>query len=281
MDYERTTKYKRWWTKDAEASGTDLMPSQPPVDKTKKPTKATVKTAMMPHMLAKEASAGEEVVVPHKHWALPSIQRYPLDSYEHVKTAGVYFEQWGSHMSLEQRREYCQNLSKRAAALDMRVSPLVDQYGAEGYGEAVDELVDRRRSLLKEAGQHSMLDRLIEVRPLVPAEVFCQALLEMDKSAGLDRCWGRSIADPHLSTFGKTAEDELVMVGTEAVPKRAIVNGAITCRKSISTTFGEEVADAMMEDPMGIFNSLPRDQRKMIMRMVTDNSPNPDTTGSI
>jgi len=279
---EIVRKQKRWWTKEADTSGTELMPTQVPTDKRKRPEKAVVKAAMAPHIPSERAISAEAVDRAPTHWALPSIQRYPLDSYEEVKTASAYFEQWWSRMAPAHRREYCQNLSKRAAALSIPVSSKVAQYGAEGYSEVVDAHVESRRPLLKEASQEALLDGLLAMRPLTPSDVFCHALAELDKEAGLERSWDVRIVDPYLSVFGtKTAEspDDLVMVGNEAVPRRAIIHGATTHRLGIASMFGEEVADEMMKDPMGIFGSLPRDQKQMIMRMVSNNRPSPDATG--
>jgi hypothetical protein len=280
---ERVTKMQMWKTKGAEASGTDLMPLQGPSVKKKGKNELPVKTAMSPHVnvtnLQPPTKAQMKVA---QRFALPSMRRYPLDNYEQVKTASAYFDEWSNVMTPASKREYCCNLVKRAAELGIEVSKTAARYGAEGYSEDVEAMLLGRKALLP-VEHHGLLDKLAEVRPLLPADVFCAALQELDEQTGLDHKWGKHVPDPYYSTYGtKMAErDELIMVGTEAVPKRAIINGAITYRESIEDTFGDALAQEFSKDPMGIFNSLPRDQKKMIMRMVTRNAPGPDTQGSI
>ena len=280
---ERTTRMKMWKTKSADASGTDLMPLQGPSYKKKDKNELPVKTAMHPCVNVTNLQPPARVQVKTAHrFALPSLRRYPLDDYSQVKTACAYFDEWANLMPPASKREYCYNLVKRASELGIEVSKLAARYGAEGYSEDVEAMLEGRKPFLP-VERHGVLDKLAEVRSLLPADVFCTALREFDEQNGLDSKWGKHIPDPYYSTYGtKVAQiDEMILVGTESVPKRAIINGAITYRKSISGTFGEDLAEEFAKDPMGIFNSLPRDQKKMIMKMVSRNAPTPDTQGSI
>src|SRR5690606_12116961 len=86
-------------------------------------------------------------------YALPSFKRYPLDNYAQVKAASAYFDEWGNRMDPALRREYCQNLVKRASQLGIELSKEARHYGASGYGDDahVEAALEMRRSVIKEA----------------------------------------------------------------------------------------------------------------------------------
>jgi len=278
---ERRTKQKSFWSqKAAEVSGTAIMPHQPTSSKDLKKEKSEVrnKTAMDPYVnMCKAAAAPVILQEQHEHYALPSMERYPLDSYEQVKQASAYYDQWGTRFSPEQKREYCHNLVKRASSLGVEVSSEVARYGADTYAPDVEMMIEARRSLAKTAEQRGLLESLAEARPLLPPSVFCHTLGEWDKMASVAHKYNSKLPDPFYSTFGtKVAEkktDELIMVGEEAAPQRLIEGAWKYHRAGLVSMFGDEFATEYQKDPMGIFKSLPRDQKKMIMRMVSANAP--------
>ncbi len=161
--------------KHGEVSGTSLMPGQEDTDKSYKPTKAVVKkTAAAGHLVQgkeKHPQSEKPAELEQNAWrkdknpslrqhhqltphinvqgaeppsptkmkvsqitALPG--RYPLDSYEQVKTASAYFDEYWMQFSPEDRREYCANLVKRANTLRVPVSDLAQKYGSATYAPA-------------------------------------------------------------------------------------------------------------------------------------------------
>lgn len=210
-------------------------------------------------------------------YALPALERYPLDSYVHVKTAGEYFDQYGRHMDPESRHEYCVNLVKRADALGIPVSFDIRKYGSEGYAPSEELELGyncRRNALLADPGDASLslLDALYEKRASVEPDVFCLALSEFDKHAAIDFRYDRGILDPYYSTFGsKTAAAWSEVMGNDMVTEQDLRRLAKIGQKALKSTFTEEFASEFRKDPVGIFKSLPRDQKKILMRMAVDN----------
>jgi len=289
MSVTRLTKQQRFWTKEAETTGTPIMPNQPPSDKKVGKQKATVsKTAMAPYVDVSGCEVDDSSAKPSAdRYALPGLERYPLDSYWEVKQAAAYFEEHWRAFGATHRREFANNLVKRASQIGVDVGELAGRYGSDEYSCDVDAMLEGRRNLMTSEEREPfipVLDKLAEARPLLPPDVFCEALRELDEASGLSSAWDRFIPDPYLSTYGsKTAapKDELILVDNVSASKSDIMKAAKTHMKSISSTFGDDFASEFRKDPMGIFSSLPRDQKKMIMRMVTDNAPNPDLTGSV
>ncbi len=220
-----------------------------------------------------------------QHYALPELELYPLDSYTQVKAASQYFMETFKFMPPESRHEYCQNLVKRASALDIVTDPIIEKYGSAGYARESDITVclDARRTSLLDEDKIALLDKLAASRAELPPETFAAALEQFDKVACLDVHYG-DIPDAYYTTFGKTAAEELIQQKTDPLAAIVIGNEYLTRRRlaayiqnnvgSIETRFGEELAKDMSKDPNGIFDSLPRDQKLVIMRMANnDDSP--------
>lgn len=243
------------------------------------------KKVLVPHVdvtsheapkIVKEKTAG--------HYAMPSLQRYPLDGFHQVKAASSYFDQHWKEMEPEDRREFAANLVKRASALSVSVSETADHYGAPGYAPRVHTLTElaAREDLLKEAEHQSLYDELKEQLGVLPPDVFARTLHEIDKYAGVDESYDKDCMDPWFTTFGTEKTAKPATEGGTADPKDAVVLGAeymsvpslVEFAKSrqpmISMRFGDEFAKALQSDPAAIFDSLPRDQKLILMRMVNN-----------
>lgn len=151
-----------------------------------------------------------EVVVTEKKaslFALPAIEKYPLDTYLQVKTAGEYFDEFSVRFEDEDRQEFATNLMKRASELGIDVSDEV-RYAADP-------------------------DEAIKV--------------------AFERPWSEVIGNDYIN------ESQLKCLARK--------DGRI-----LKKAFGEDFIDEFRKDPKGIFMSLPRDQKIIIMRMASDTS---------
>jgi hypothetical protein len=294
--------------KEAETSGTHVMPLSAPTDQstTLNPARTIRKVAEDPGALEKnEGQPGEQIKslpqapVLHvdvtdkdapksatkqaEHYALPDSRRYPLDNYAQVKQAAAYFNEWGARMAPSIRREYCSNLVKRASALGIEVSEGARNYGASGYGDParVEAMLDMRRGVIKEAEYLKGLDYLKEKRAETDPEAFAVALGEFDKVAGISELYDRDIHDPYLTTFGeKRAEDEggAILVGNDYISHEELKRFAKTHSCSLKDTFGDDFCDEFRKDPVGVTNSLPVDQKKIVLRLASSTLTDPTTT---
>lgn len=216
-----------------------------------------------------------------EHLALPSLGRYPLDRYDQVKHAAVYFEEWRNQFAPHHRREFCVNLVKRAAALGIDTSEEIQKYGSATYAPAaqVEMAIDARRALLTDEDHGEMLSKLAEARPIMSPEAFALTLVEFDKFASLDQHYDRDLVDPFYSTFGKEAKQaKSIVIGNDYVTEEQVEGLAMMGHATVELRFGDDFANEFRKDPMGIFNSLPVTQKKMLMRMASDNAPTDSKT---
>ena len=212
-----------------------------------------------------------------EYWALPSHSRYPLDNLVQVKTAAVYFDENCKFFYPKHRREYCVNLVKRASMLGIELSHDIHKYGSATYAHEAEfsVAIEGRRLMLDEDGS-AILSKLAACRFSLSPDDFALALGEFDKVAGIDHHYDRDVPDPYYSTFGiqKTADsDETIVIGNDIMSDAQLKDWGKKGFMQMKTTFGEELAAEFKKDPRGIFDSLPVDQKKIIIRMATDDSP--------
>jgi hypothetical protein len=199
--------------------------------------------------------------------------RYPLDSYEQVKTASSYFDEFGKRFAPEDRKEYCSNLVKRAGAIGINVSDDVLKYGSDTYAsdEEIKLALDARRTLLDNKKFQDALDKLAYIRPQVEPELFCLTLIEFDKEAGLEFFYDRDVPDPYYSTYGFQKEATFSeVIGNLRVTEADLEYLAMKRLPLVKGTFSEEMAKEFQKDPVGIYKSLPLAQRKVLANMARE-----------
>lgn len=267
--------------KHAEVTGTSTMPISANPQKAPTPPAATVrKTAhMRPHVdvtglePTKTASARGAI-----HTALPG--QYPLDSYEQVKMASAYFDEYGRRLAPAERHEYCVNLVKRASELGLELSDIIRTYGSEKYAEdeTLRQALDTRRQVIDPMDKtaSAILEEIYTARALVPPEDYVVLLTEFDKTAGIAHLYDRDVMDPYYSTYGfeKNASDDDFRdeVDNYFVTGPDLKKLALT-PKNLMHVFGKDFVDEFRKDPVSIYKSMPTEQKKLIIRMATENSP--------
>jgi hypothetical protein len=258
-----------------EATGTPAMPYQPSAVATKAKTVVT-KTASRECLdvtgLEAPTSATEKKAA---RYALDG--KYPLDSYVQVKAASAYFNEWGSHFVPEDRRQFCAELVKRANELGIPISTRVQKYGSPSYAPTEELKVAhdaRRLQLVDNREATDLLDRLFQKRAEIDPDLFSAALATFDKTAGLVAYYDRSVPDAFYSTYGvveaQADDDFSEIIGNDRVTGTDLTLLARGRQEDLRELFDEEFCHEFREDPVGIFKSMPRDQKRVLARMATD-----------
>ncbi len=203
--------------------------------------------------------------------------KYPIDDYGQVKTAAEYFTKYTKWFTPEERREYCVNLTKRASELQISLPEEIRRYGGDSYAddETMKVAHTARLNLLLEDGEKKVLNALFEKRASIDPELYAISLAEFDKATGLSLYYDQHVFDPYLSTFEKIAEEDdwSEVLGNDLVTSHMLKEISKTNFPLLKKMFGEEMAVEFRKDPIGIFKSLPVDQKKIVARMAGDTSP--------
>lgn len=301
--------------KGAEVVGTTDMPIQPPSDDSKPKTVAVIKKTgaaqkmdiyaagreekgkpdtneatkgkapvvapkMNPHIDVTGKTASLEIPQAFTNYALGD--KYPLDSYMHVKTANAYFKEYGMMFSPTERREYCSAVVQRADALGVEVDPMVRKYGSAGYApdDEIEMALQMRRNVLQSQTALDLLDKMASARKDLPPRAFVEALEEFDKVACINHHWDSAIYDPYFSTYGtseKTASEKeesfVDNIGNARITGHQLKAVSLTKHLQLRDVFGEDFCDEFKKDPVGIYNSMPREQKLMLINLANDNAP--------
>lgn len=268
--------------KHAEITGTTSMPlSAPPPTEPGAVAKTTVrKTAHLRSVVDVTDKEAMSQVTEKKASRYALEGRYPLDSYEQVKEASAYFGEYGKMLEPAERHAYCVNLVKRASELDIRLPDNVRAYGSEKYASALEleVAIDARRALVSDEDQRELLSKIAESAGSVPPEDYVVLLTEFDKVSGLNVYYDGDVPDPYASTYGfeKDAEDDKANF-TDVIGNYYVTGADLQRLKSnipgLHHTFGKDFTEEFLKDPVGIYKSLPVDQKKLLIRMATENSP--------
>lgn len=262
--------------KGGEVSGTSLAPisqgSGP--DAPAKAPSANKTAHMSPYVDVHDLEAkGDVTEKKASRYALAG--KYPLDSYAQVKAASAYFDEFGRRFAPAERREFCLHLLERAEELNIKVAEQVRHYGATELAPYDNLKIarDLRVAVLEDEKHLDMLLSLFEKSAELHPDVFVETLVEFDKLAGIDFLYDKDVPDPYYSLFYKEAAAEFSFVdGNDYITEEDLRRLSKVGTKAIKHTFGEDFMVEFQSDPVGIFKSLPHDQKRMIMHMANDNS---------
>lgn len=197
--------------------------------------------------------------------------QYPVDGYDQVKTASVYFEENWRELHPRRRHEYCIGLVEQMEKLGMAVPEDIGRYGSSTYAADAAAYVEARRSYVHEEFKPA-LDLLLEKRAQVGPETFAEALAEFDHMSGLRYHWDAQVADPWKSTFGpsleKLAEDEWRYDenGTRTTLQE-LKYLALNGQPELCKQFGKDFAKEFAKNPKTVFESLPDPNKRVLARM--------------
>jgi hypothetical protein len=199
---------------------------------------------------------------------------YPVDGYDQVKTASVYFSENWKDLGFRDRHTYCVKLATRMSELGMDVPDNISRYGSTTYAADVESYVESRRSYVHEEA-HPALDMLLEKRAQVSPGVFAEALAEFDRLNDLNWHWDGKIADPWFSTFGpsleKVASDNWRWdgVGTR-ISEEDLERLVRREYHRIVKNFGADFAKEFAKSPKSVFMSLPDPNKIILARFASD-----------
>jgi hypothetical protein len=194
---------------------------------------------------------------------------YPIDTAQQVQRAFSYFDRYMDRFTPAERHQYCVKVASRAGELGLRVPKLIEKYGAMTLAPDAHVAIYTRQRLFREGtGEHSLLEEMKTKCAAVKPEVLAVALENFDRQTDLDQMWDNGIPDPYFSVFGKVAEAQYSFVhGNDVINEERLKRCARECKENIEELFGEDVAEEFSKNPVQIFDSLPLDSKRIIMRI--------------
>lgn len=281
---QRHARTMRGLGKFSDLAGSNIMPNQSTLDRDEgrqgKDAKEKTASALQPYVdvTGMEPPPRMEKRASERFCLVKEGQgQFPIDTYGEVMEAQQWFNDYGETLHPEERREYCTKLASRADEIGLSVIDRIRKYAGKGYapdGEIKLGVSTRMQFWAEDAPERDMLKGLMDKYAEVHPDVFCQALREFDEATGLHHHWDTGIYDPYYTTYGmtKTAEWTFEHMGDRITEERLrqVANAAY---HRIEEKFGEELANSLKKNPTQIFDSLPLDAKRIIMRLANDPQP--------
>lgn len=200
-------------------------------------------------------------------------RHYPIHTWDLVKKAEVYYQEENRRMQPEVRRQFAVKLASKASSMGYPLAPDIFEAGAtgwapEGHLEAAVEM--RKVACAPQSGSRKFLDELFEKRSSLNPDTYAEVLRRFDVEHGFDQVWDHVVLDPWASTFGINKTAEVVWEeGADRVTREQLTNlGART--GALMEFFTEDMVKEFQKDPVGIFESMPAPQKKILARLASD-----------
>ena len=210
-----------------------------------------------------------------RYWGLTNggKNRYPLKNNQDVEMAEGYFNKHASAFSPSERHEFASKILARAIDYGLgeqiASNPMIAKHAGAGFGTRVQEGMIERFEKCAELGidpsQYTELSK--HASNSKPSE-FAVALETIDRRNQFDRYWDNGMDDPYSTTYGnfpKQAGSQSVEVDGHTIKESQLKS---IPRKTFEATFQTTMADSFFKDPVSIFESMPKPEKRIIANMV-------------
>ena len=202
--------------------------------------------------------------------------RYPVRTYDEVKTAASFFSDNCLLLHPRERREFATKLASRADDLDVHLDGAIVKYASGDRASDAEMYVRARKEFLSE-DYHDSLEKMASAAASEDPYVAAEALCAFDESTGLAHLWDRHVVDPYYTMFGevKTAEEYIWAEGAERVTESDLKSLAANSVQALRSHFGGDFTDQFTKDPVGVFKSMPDPTKVVLARMGADSGFSP------
>ena len=218
-----------------------------------------------------EKTAALAIERPVQRKAVPSQDKYPLDSYRDTMKAAEYFSEYAERLAPSVRREFAQNLTPRAEELGIPLSKEAQLYSSDQYAPKshVAHQMQLRIDKLASAPDKALYGKLFEKMASLTPGVAAESLMLLDQQTGLDDHWDGSLMDPYASVLQtKTAQENYMFHDNIApISGEDLHNLVNTAQSLIEKAFDKDFYKTFRGDPIGVFKSLPLPEKRVLIRL--------------
>jgi hypothetical protein len=227
-------------------------------------------TGKLPTPKLKKASLSDDdyaLVLPN------GTRKYPINSWNLVKKASEYYQENRLRMHPEHRRQYAVKLARKSFIIGFPLEKEIAELGAASYGDngQLKVAVEMRKVACDPKGPgREFLNDLFEKHASMNPEVYAEVLRRFDIEEGLDRGWDHVIPDPWASTFGIKTASVVWEDAADRVTDDELINLAQNHLQKLQLEWTQDFANEFRKDPVGVFNSLPTPQKRLLARSAAD-----------
>jgi len=208
---------------------------------------------------------------------------YPINSWDLIERAQGYYLENQHQMHPEMRRQFSTKLAAKSGKVGFPLDEKIKEAGSQTYAgeEQRKEAVEMRKLVFDpHSEERDFLDDLFEKSASILPDDYAHHLRVFDTRYGLDSMWDQAVPDPWTSTFGIDKTAKVVWEeGADRVTDRELQNLAQNHASGMYRIFTDDILREFAKDPVGVFNSMPLPQKKIIARMGADLSASGGSEG--
>lgn len=218
-------------------------------------------------------------------YALPTKQKYPIETVEQVKTAALYFDKYIANIHPAERAAIAENMEKRASELGILLeNDWVHNYNRKGtaYSPDFDMHMRMRKEACASKGiDHNgkriraaeLLDKIASLKTHIQPKEMVDLLNDFDKKASLVSDYDRKIRDPFFTVYGSSTNPTYDMrkIASDMSAKQlehvALKEGFIS---KLASAYGKDFADGFKQDPINVYDSMPTPDKQNILNIARE-----------
>jgi hypothetical protein len=196
--------------------------------------------------------------------------KFPIDSWDQIKKAESYLLENDCRMDPSVRRECAVKLASRAVDVGYPIHCDILEHGAYDFAPAGEMVaaIEMRKVAGADVG---ILYGLMEKRASVGPGVYAECVRRFDIENDLDGAWDSRIPDPYRSTFGLPKTASVVWEdGADRVDEGQLENLATNGKQVLLGNFSQAFVAEFCQDPVGIFDSMPEPEKRLLSRLASD-----------
>ena len=202
---------------------------------------------------------------------------YPINDWDHIKQACDYWTQESRRMAPEIRRQFATKVASKALSMGYPIQdPTLLDIGSPNYADNghIRASLEMRKVAMPGPDNklhREFLDDLMDKTASLNPEVFAECVRRFDVMHQLDGGWDHLVPSPWESTFGLQKIAKVVWEsGADRITDFDLNNLVRNHSGELQEEWHHNLAQAMVKDPVGTFNSLPLPQKKIMARLAND-----------
>ena len=195
---------------------------------------------------------------------------YPINSWDLVKKAEDYFQQEGSRMNPEIRRQYSVKLAAKAQSMGYPLDEKIKEAGAVTLAPFAQRkmAIEMRKVACAPGQDRQFLDDFVKIGSQVDPTAYAETLKRFDIQHGLEHGWNQLYPDPWASTFAINKVAEVYWEeGPDRMTREALINLAENHTSGIQELFSHDFLKEFIKDPEGQFDALPLNMKRVLARL--------------
>jgi hypothetical protein len=218
-------------------------------------------------------------------YALPTKQKYPIETAEQIKTAAAYFDKYLGKMHPAERVAIAENMEKRASELGVLLeNDWVHNYNRKGPSYSPDfdmHMKMRKEACMARSVDHhgkrinaaDLLDKVASLKSHIKPQEMVDLLNDFDKKANLTADYDRKIRDPFFTVYGSSTNPSYDMrklaadMSSKQLEHVALNDSFIS---KLASAYGKDFADGFKQDPVNVYDSMPAPDKQNILNIARE-----------